>query len=158
MLLLRINLMQRLAPPGPNLVSSKTPRSAPHTTAISETVAFSTTSILSASLVLKDGLLESAGSRKPEAGCVHLASCSRQSGRKPILLSPALRWKWGWHKEGSYLRRRSAATGSKTPESWRKIELKKCFPREAAVCQSRPVVCSALSTITSRTIWRHGYF
>ena len=97
------DLMQRLAPPGPNLVSSKTPRSAPHTTAISETVAFSTTSILSASPVLKDGLLESAGSRKPEAGCVHLASCSRQSGRKPILLSPALRWKWGWAREGGIL-------------------------------------------------------
>ena len=140
-LLRRINdLMHRLAPPGPNLVSSKTPRSAPHTTAISETGAFfSTTSILTASPLLKNRI------GIGRLGGVSLCTSAAESLRKPMCCF--LLWKWDID---SYHRRRSAATGSTTrEESWRKWRLRKKFsPRceERTSCTSVPPCCPVQRT------------
>ena len=82
----------------------------------------------------------------------------RQSGRKPKLLSP-VKVRLPREDIDSYRRRRSAATGSKTPERVEgRSKLRKVFSTRASSCVSVPpcrVLCSALS---SRTIWRHRYF
>ena len=97
------------------------------------------------------------------------ASCSSQSGGKPILLSPdhpdSVKVVRTFEVTRSYLRRRSAATRWKTSDVGQDV-LTSLSPKSVlnvsdvggssvseSLCVARPVLSS--SALSSRTIWRH---